>query len=135
MSAHRIDTKRYSLSWSRIVHLELEVVNGYSSVGINGSLHSQLEDILHRLKRWSHLKVPKQRFLLLQRPLKPEVGHLLGGGMDLFVVVPVDLVVQHPLGLSDIGHTFPHLTHVRITRFRSQPYGRSTLPLACGDRA
>jgi len=39
-----------------------------------------------------------------------EVGNLLGGGVDLFVVIPVDLMIKHSLGLSDIGHILPH-TH------------------------
>jgi hypothetical protein len=62
----RIDAKRDPFPWRYLVHLELEVVKGYLWVGIDSSLHSQAEDVLHRLKRWSRLKLPKQGPLLFQ---------------------------------------------------------------------
>jgi len=86
----------------------MEVVKGYSSVGINSSLCSQAEDILYRLKRWSHLKLPKQRYLLFPCALKPEVENLLGGRMDLTVIVSSNFMGKHPVGLPDIGHILPH---------------------------
>jgi hypothetical protein len=81
-------------------------VKGYPSIGIDGSLNSKAEDILHRLKWRSHLKLSKQRSPLFQCALKPEVRNLLSGRVNLAVVISMDHTVKHPLGFSDVGHIF-----------------------------
>jgi hypothetical protein len=47
-----------------MVDFQLEVVDRDSSVRINGSVHSEAEDILHRLERRSDFKFTEERMLL-----------------------------------------------------------------------
>ena len=48
-----------------MVEFELEVVNRDSSVRVNGSFHSEAEDIFHRLERGSDAKFSEERLLLI----------------------------------------------------------------------
>ena len=47
-----------------MVEFELEVVDGDSSVRINGSVHSEAEDILHRLIRGFDCEFSEERLIL-----------------------------------------------------------------------
>ena len=60
-----VDTEIDLLPWGSMVDLELEVVNGDSSIRINGSIHSETEDIFTRLKRGSDFEFSKERLFLM----------------------------------------------------------------------
>ncbi len=47
-----------------MIDLELEVVDRDSSVRINGSVHSEAEDILHRLIRGVDREFSEERLIL-----------------------------------------------------------------------
>jgi hypothetical protein len=47
-----------------MVHFQLEVVERDSSVRINGSVHSEAEDILHRLIRGFDCEFSEERLIL-----------------------------------------------------------------------
>jgi hypothetical protein len=59
-----VDPQIDCFSWGRMVYLQLEVVNGDSSVRVNRSVHSETEDIFHRLERGSDCKFSKGRLPL-----------------------------------------------------------------------
>ena len=48
-----------------MIELELEGINGNSSVRINGSIHSETENIFHRLERGSDFEFSKERPFLI----------------------------------------------------------------------
>ena len=89
-----------------MVYLQWEVVDGDSSVRVNGSVHSKAEDIFHRLIRGFDLKCSEERTFFFESILEPEIRDFLGGGMDLLVVISVEFVVKNPLGLFDFADIF-----------------------------
>jgi hypothetical protein len=47
-----------------VVNLNLEVVNRDSSIRVNGSIHSETEDIFSRLERWLNFKFSEEGLFL-----------------------------------------------------------------------
>jgi hypothetical protein len=47
-----------------VINLDLEVVNRDSSIRVNGSIHSETEDIFGRLERWSDFKFSEEGLFL-----------------------------------------------------------------------
>ena len=86
-----------------MVDLQLEVVDGDSSIRVDGSVHSKTEDIFGRLIRGFDLKCSEERKFFFESILEPEIRDFLGGGVDLLVVISVEFVVKNPLGLFDFG--------------------------------
>ena len=86
-----------------MVDLQLEVVDGDSSIRVDGSVHSKAEDIFDRLIRGFDLKWSEERTFFSESLLEPQIGDFLCGGMDLLVIIPVEFVVKNPLGLFDLG--------------------------------
>jgi hypothetical protein len=86
-----------------MVYLQWEVVDGDSSVRVDGSVHSKAEDIFDRLIRGFDLKCSEERMLFFESFLEPEIGDFLCGGMDLLVIISVEFMVKNPLGLFDFG--------------------------------
>ncbi len=86
-----------------MVDLQLEVVDGDSSIRVDGSVHSKAEDIFHRLIRGFDLKCSEERGFFFESFLEPEIGDFLSGGVDLLVVISVEFVVKNPFGLFDFG--------------------------------
>jgi hypothetical protein len=86
-----------------MVDLQLEVVDRYLSIRIDGSVDSEAEDILHRLIRGFNGKLSEERFFLFEGSLEPQIRDFLGGGMDLLVIISVEFMAQHPLGLFNFG--------------------------------
>jgi hypothetical protein len=80
------------------VDFELEVVNRDFSVGIYDSIYSETEDIFHGLERRSDFKFLKERPLFFQRSLETNIRNLLGGGVNLTVVILVDFLPKDLLG-------------------------------------
>jgi len=58
-----VDTKIDLFSWIS-VDFELETVNRDFSVGVYNSIHSETEDIFHRLEGGSDFEFPKERLFL-----------------------------------------------------------------------
>ena len=86
-----------------MVDLQLEVVDGDSSIRVDGSVHSKAEDIFGRLIRRFDLKGSEERTFFSESLLEPEIGDFLSGGVDLLVVISVEFMVKNPLGLFDFG--------------------------------
>ena len=89
-----------------MVDLQLEVVDGDSSIRINGSVHSKAEDIFYRLIRRFDLKCSEEGLFFFESFLKPQVGDFLGGRVDLAVVISVKFMVKNPLSLFDLFDVF-----------------------------
>ena len=85
-----------------MVDFELEVVERDSSVRIDGSVHSEAKDILHRLIRGFDCEFSEERLLFLEGPLEPLVGDFLGSGVKLLVVISVEFKIKNPLSLFDL---------------------------------
>jgi len=81
----------------------LEVVDRDSSVGINGSVHSEAEDIFHRRIRGFDRECSEERLILFQGSLESQTGDFLGRGVKLAVVISVEFMIKNPLGLIDFG--------------------------------
>jgi hypothetical protein len=90
-----------------MVDLEREIVDGDSSIRVDGSVHSEAEDIFHRLIRVFDLKSSEERPLFFESFLEPEVRDFLCSGMDLLVIISVEFMVENPLGLFDFVDILP----------------------------
>jgi len=86
-----------------MVELQLEIIDGDSSIRVDGSVHSEAEDIFHRLIGVCDLKWSKERTFFSESFLEPEIGNFLCGGMYLLVIISVEFMVKNPLGLFDFG--------------------------------
>ncbi len=86
-----------------MVDLQLEVVDGDSSIRVDGSVHPKAEDIFDRFIRGFDLKGSEERTFFSESLLEPEIGDFLSGGVDLLVVISVEFMVKNPLGLFDFG--------------------------------
>ena len=86
-----------------MVDLKWEVVDGDSSVRVDGSVHSKAEDIFDRLIREFDLECSEERIFFFESFLEPEIGDFLCSGMDLLVIISVEFMVKNPLGLFDLG--------------------------------
>jgi hypothetical protein len=84
----------------------LEVVDGDSSIRVNGSFRSKAEDVFHGLIRGFDLKYSEEGEFFFESFLKPQVGDFLGGGVDLPVVISVKFMSENPLGVFDFGDIF-----------------------------
>src|SRR5512139_2824351 len=89
-----------------MVDFKLQVVNRDSSVRVNGSFHSEADDIFYRLERGSDAKLSEERLLLFESSSKSKIRDLLSGGVDLVVVISSEFLVQEPLSLLDLGDIF-----------------------------
>ena len=89
-----------------MVHFEWEVVDRDSSVRINGSVHSEAEDILHRLIRGFDCEFSEERLILFEGSLESQIGDFLGSGVKLLVVISVEFMIKNPLGLFDFFDLF-----------------------------
>jgi hypothetical protein len=89
-----------------MVHFELEVVDRDSSVRINGSVHSEAEDILYRLIRGVDREFSEERLFFLEGRLESPIGDFLSGGVDLLVVISVEFKIKDPLGVLDLFDVF-----------------------------
>ena len=76
------------------------------SIGVYGSIHSEAEDIFHGLEGGSDFEFSKERLFVLQSSLKTKIGNLLSGGVNLTVVISVDLLSKDLLGRSDVSDIF-----------------------------
>jgi hypothetical protein len=86
-----------------MVDLQLEVVDRDSSIRVDGSVHSEAEDILDRFIRGFDLKGSEERAFFFEGSLEPQIRDFLCGGMDLLVVISVEFMVKNPLGLFDFS--------------------------------
>jgi hypothetical protein len=84
----------------------LEVVDGDSSIRVNGSVQSKAEDIFYGLIRGFDLECSEERESFFESFLKPQVGDFLGGGVDLSVVISVKFMGENSLGVFDFGDIF-----------------------------
>jgi hypothetical protein len=75
-------------------------------IRVYGSNHSEAEDILWGTIRRADLEFSKERVFLLQGSLKTEVRDLLGGGVNLLVVIAVDFLSKDLLGGFDVSNIF-----------------------------
>ncbi len=91
-----------------MVDLQLEVVDRDSSIRVDGSVHSEAEDIFGRFIRGFDLKGSEERAFFFECSLEPQIGDFLCGGMDLLVVISVELIVKNVLGLFDFGDILSH---------------------------
>jgi len=82
----------------------LEVVDRDSSISVDGSVHSEAEDIFDRFIRGFDLKGSEERAFFFESFLEPQIGDFLCGGMDLLVVISVEFMIKNPLGLFDFGN-------------------------------
>jgi hypothetical protein len=81
-------------------------VNRDSSVRVNGSFHSEAEDIFDRLERGSDFEFSEERLLLFESFLESEVRDLLSGGVNLVVIISSEFLVENLLSLLDLGGIF-----------------------------
>ncbi len=88
------------------MELKLERANGELSVGVCGSVKSEAENIFGGLEGRRDFEFSKQRALLLQSSLKTKIRDLLGGRVNLAVVVSVDFLAKDLLGRLDGGDIF-----------------------------
>jgi len=86
-----------------MVELQLEVVDRDFSIRVDGSVHSEAEDIFHGLIRVFDLKSSEERPFFFESLLEPQIGDFLGGGMDLLLIISIEFMVKNPLRLFDFG--------------------------------
>jgi len=101
-----VDPQIDCFAWGGMVDLQLEVVDGDSSIRVDGSVHSKTEDIFGRLIRGFDLKCSEERTFFFESFLEPQIGDFLCGGVDLVVVISVEFMVQNVLGLFDFSDLF-----------------------------
>jgi hypothetical protein len=88
------------------VDLELEMANRNFSVRIGSSIRSETEDIFRWLEGRSDCKFSKERLFLFQGSLETVIGNLLGGGVNLAVVISMEFLIKDSLGVLNIGYLF-----------------------------
>ena len=88
------------------VNLELQRANGDLSIRIYGSVQSETEDILGRRVGGWNFEFTEERPLLVQSSLKTEIRDLLGGRVNLSVVISMDFLPKDLLGGFDVGDIF-----------------------------
>jgi hypothetical protein len=88
------------------VEFELEMAKRNFSVRIDRSIHSETEDIFRWLEGRPDRKFPKERLPLFQGSLETVIGNLLGGGVNLAVVISMEFLIKDSLGVFNIGHIF-----------------------------
>lgn len=84
---YRVDLQIDCFAWRGMVDLQLEVVDGDSSIRVDGSVHSKAEGIFDRFIRGFDLKGSEERMVSSESLLEPEIGDFLSGGVDLLVVI------------------------------------------------
>jgi hypothetical protein len=88
------------------VDFELQRADRDLPISVHDSVHTEAEDIFRGLERGRDFKLSKQRPLLLEGSLKTKIGNLLGGRVNLAVVISMDFFSQDLLGRFDIGDIF-----------------------------
>lgn len=74
-------------TWGGAIDFELEVVDRDSSVGVNGSGHSEAEDIFWGLIRDFDGKFSEEVSFLFEGFLESEKGDFLISGVDLLMII------------------------------------------------
>ena len=103
-----VDAEGNLVMGESVVDFEEEVIERDPPVGVDAPGDSETEDVFGGLEGWFHSKLPEQGFFLIESSLESEVGHFPCGTVDLFVVIPVDFVIEDSLGGSDVGDLFSH---------------------------
>jgi len=88
------------------MNFKLQGTDRDASVGIDRSIYSETEDVLRRFERRPDLEFSKERLFLVQGSLKTKIRDLLGGGVDLSVIISVDFLSKDLLGGFDSGDVF-----------------------------
>ncbi len=81
------DAKINDVSPGNVVKLELKVVEGDSSVGINCALESEAENVIGVGERGRHSKWAEKRLPFFESSLKADDRHLAGSRVDAVVIV------------------------------------------------
>ena len=91
-----------------VMDFEQEVIERDPPIGVDASGDSETEDVFGGLEGWFHRELSEEGFFLIESSLESEVRDFQCGTVDLFVVIPVDFVIENSLGGSDVGDLFSH---------------------------
>ena len=90
-----------------LVDAQFEVMERYFSVGTGNAFQSQAKDVFGREERRFDGELSEERFALFKGVFQPEIGNLLGGGMNLVIVVALYFLFKDFFGWSNFIDILP----------------------------
>jgi hypothetical protein len=74
------------------------------SITVDGSGHTQTEDILGRRVGLGQVERAEEAVAFLPGPIETDTGNLFGGGVDLAMVVAIYLLLEHSPNIFHLSY-------------------------------